>query len=71
MKTVDTLLDLLSKTPPGCIVCRSAPAELRTPTYDDRKTGKRYALTAIPVLLCFGCTYDAANAHGTYVDERG
>jgi hypothetical protein len=46
------------------------PADTRKPTYEDRRTGRRFAITPEPVWVCDGCTYEAANFKGRYIDER-
>ena len=53
-----------------CIVCGTPTDHARQPTYENRETGERFTITAGPVWACDGCTYDAANSKGRYVDER-
>lgn len=55
---------------PPCTICGAETDHARQPTYEDRATGKRVAITTGPVWVCDGCTYDAANWLGRYVDER-
>lgn len=53
-----------------CMICGTETDHERQPTYEDRKTGQRIAITPTPVWACDGCTYEAANFKGRYVDER-
>jgi hypothetical protein len=53
-----------------CIICGTSTDHVRQPTYEHRTTGERFTITPEPVWVCDGCTYDAANAMGRYVDER-